>query len=320
MSWGFCELISTPAKLLLVDDDPSIIQATSRLLSDFGRCRFALSAVDALRLLRQEPADLVLLDAEMPEMGGLEMLALMQKSEELAEIPVVLLTSHRDEATEEAAFAAGAVDYLSKPIRPGVLKARVSTQLRLGRALAHVRHISRTDALTGLANRRAMQERLEQEVLRADRLQTATSVLMIDVDHFKAFNDLYGHSAGDFALIKVAECLRKAASRVNDFCARWGGEEFVVLLPHTDTEGAMVVAEHLHQALADLLHPHEASPLGRLTASVGLATLVVPNSGLPAKEEGGSIQDRLEHLLGRADAALYRAKSAGRSRSEADPG
>ena len=313
------ELPPTSATLLLVDDDPSIIQATSRLLSDFGRCRFALSAVDALRLLRQEPVDLVLLDAEMPEMGGLEMLALMQKSSDLAEIPVVLLTSHRDEATEEAAFAAGAVDFLSKPIRPGVLKARVNTQLRLSRALAEVRHISRTDALTGLANRRAMQERLEQEVLRADRLHTSTSVLMIDVDHFKAFNDIYGHSGGDFALIKMAECIRNAASRVNDFCARWGGEEFVVLLPHTDGEGAMVVAQHLHRALADLAHPHEASPLGRLTASVGVAALAAPNSEQPSKEGLGSIQDRLERLLDRADAALYRAKSAGRSCSELAP-
>lgn len=305
----------TSTTLLLVDDDPSIILAASRLLSDFGRCRFARSAADALRLLRQEPVDLVLLDAQMPEMGGLEMLALMQKSSDLAEIPVVLLTSHRDEATEEAAFAAGAVDYLSKPIRPGVLKARVSTQLRLSRALAEVRRLSRTDPLTGLANRRAMQERLEQEVHRADRQQTATSVLMVDVDHFKAFNDLYGHSGGDHALIKVADSLRKAASRATDFCARWGGEEFVVLLPDTDGHGAMAVAEHLHRALAELAHPHEASPLGRLTASVGVATLVAPTSERSSAQGISSVQDRLEDLLGRADAALYQAKSAGRSRS-----
>lgn len=309
------ELSSPSATLLLVDDDPSIIQAASRLLSDFGRCRFARSAADALRLLRQEPVDLVLLDAEMPEMGGLEMLALMQKSSDLAEIPVVLLTSHRDEATEEAAFAAGAVDYLSKPIRPGVLKARVSTQLRLSRALAEVRRLSRTDSLTGLANRRAMQEQLEREVLRADRQRTATSVLMIDVDHFKAFNDFYGHSGGDHALIKVADCLRKAASRANDLCARWGGEEFVVLIPDTDRQGAMTVAEHLHQALAELAHPHEASPLGRLTVSIGVATLSPLNSEGTGERALGSVQDRLEDLLGRADAALYEAKSAGRSRS-----
>lgn len=303
------------ATLLLVDDDPSIIQAASRLLSDFGRCRFARSASDALRLLRNEPVDLVLLDAEMPEMGGLEMLGVMQRTSELADIPVVLLTSHRDEATEEAAFAAGAVDYLSKPIRPGVLKARVSTQLRLSRALAEVRRLSRTDVLTGLANRRAMQERLEREVLRADRLLASTSVLMIDVDHFKAFNDHYGHAAGDQALIKVAECMRKAASRANDFCARWGGEEFVVLLPDTDGDGAMAVASHLHQAFAELAHPHEASPQGRLTASVGVATLAALSSQRPVESLALSIQDRLEHLLSRADAALYSAKSSGRSRS-----
>lgn len=314
--WAMNDTAAPPATLLLVDDDPSIIQAASRLLSDFGRCRFARSAVDALRLLRNEPVDLVLLDAEMPEMGGLEMLGLMQNSSELAEIPVVLLTSHRDEATEEAAFAAGAVDFLSKPIRPGVLKARVNTQLRLSRALAEVRRLSRTDTLTGLANRRAMQERLEREVLRADRLRTPTSVLMIDVDHFKAFNDLYGHVAGDLALIKVAECMRKAASRANDFCARWGGEEFVVLLPDTDSDGAMAVASHMHRALAELAHPHEASQQGCLSTSIGVATLVALSSQQPIESVAHSLQDRVEHLLGRADAALYRAKSAGRSRSE----
>lgn len=208
-----------PAKLLLVDDDPSVIQAASRLLAEFGRCQFARSAADALRLLRSEPVDLVLLDAEMPEMSGFELLALMQRSEALAEIPVVLLTSHQDEATEEAAFQAGAVDYLSKPIRPGVLKARVGTQLRLRRALAEVRQLSRTDVLTGLANRRAMQERLEQEVSRSARAGSPLSVLLIDVDYFKGFNDHYGHVAGDRALVQVAACLREAASRASDLSA-----------------------------------------------------------------------------------------------------
>ena len=227
------------------------------------------AATDALRLLRNEPVDLMLLDAEMPEMGGLELLALMQKTPELAEIPVVLLTSHRDEATEEAAFAAGAVDFLSKPIRPGVLKARVRTQLRLSRALADVRRLSRTDALTGLANRRAMQERLEHELARAARTGVAMSLLMVDVDHFKGFNDHYGHAVGDRALIRVADALRKAGSRTNDLSSRWGGEEFVVVLPDTDAQGAVTVAEHLHQCLAELDMPNEASPLGRLSASVG---------------------------------------------------
>lgn len=304
------------ATLLLVDDDPSIIQAASRLLSNLGRCRFARNAIDALRMLRQEPVDLVLLDAEMPGMTGFELLALMQKSDELAGIPVILLTSHSDEATEEAAFAAGAVDYLSKPIRPGVLRARVNTQLRLSRALADVRRLSRTDGLTGLANRRAMQERLEREVSRADRHLVPMSVLMVDVDYFKAFNDLYGHACGDQALVKMAACLRKAASRANDYCARWGGEEFVVLLPDTGADGALAVAQHLHHTLEELAHSHEASPLGRLTASVGIAALMAPE---PRREESlraATAQDRVEALLVRADKALYRAKADGRARSE----
>jgi diguanylate cyclase (GGDEF)-like protein len=147
-------------------------------------------------------------------------------------------------------------------------------------------------------------------------LQASTSVLMIDVDRFKAFNDLYGHAAGDQALIRVAECMSKAASRANDLCARWGGEEFVILLPDTDSDGAMAVAAHLHRALAELAHPHEASPQGQLSASVGVATLAAVSSQHPSGSLAPSIQDRLEQLLSRADAALYRAKSGGRSRSE----
>jgi len=182
--------------------------------------------------------------------------------------------------------------------------------------LAEVRRLSRTDPLTGLSNRRAMQEWLERELLRADRQNAPLSVLMVDVDHFKAFNDLYGHAGGDHALIKMADCLRQAAGRANDDCARWGGEEFLVLLPDTDGPGAMAVAQHLHRALAELAHPHEASPLGQLTASVGIATLEPLSKERAAALRAAPVQDRLEELLGRADAALYRAKAAGRSRSE----
>lgn len=315
------ETLASTATLLLVDDDPSIIQAANRLLSDFGRCRFARSAIDALRLLRNEPVDLMLLDAQMPEMGGLELLALMQKTPELAGIPVVLLTSHRDEATEEAAFAAGAVDYLCKPIRPGVLKARVRTQLRLSRALADVRRLSLTDALTGLANRRAMQERLEHELVRAARTGSAMSLMMVDVDHFKGFNDHYGHAIGDRALVHVADCLRKAASRASDFSSRWGGEEFVVVLPDTDAQGAVVVAEHLHQSMAELDMPNQASPLGRLSASVGIASVAAQGVIHSVASPLARAPDHVEKLLAQADAALYQAKAEGRSRSVlASPG
>lgn len=308
--------------LLLVDDDPSIIQATSRLLSDLGRCRFARSGADALRLLRSEPVDLVLLDAEMPGMGGLELLGLMQASEDLARIPVVLLTSHRDESTEEAAFLAGAVDYIPKPIRARVLRARVSTQLRLRRALGEIIQLSRTDPLTGLANRREVQSRIEQELARADRDGTCQSVLMVDVDYFKRFNDHYGHAGGDAALKQVAACLRASACRTTDLAARWGGEEFLVLLPGTDTTGASAVADGVHRRLEELGAPHEASPLGRLTVSVGVATRASqprPGAADASKPHGALTAESAESLLSRADSALYAAKEAGRSRSAVAP-
>ena len=312
---------ATSITLLLVDDDPSIIQAASRLLSDLGRCRFARSGADALRLLRSEPVDLVLLDAEMPGMGGLELLGLMQASEDLARIPVVLLTSHRDESTEEAAFLAGAVDYIPKPIRARVLRARVSTQLRLKRALGEIVQLSRTDPLTGLANRREVQERIEQELARADRDGSCLSVLMVDVDYFKRFNDHYGHAGGDTALKQVAACLSGSASRTTDLAARWGGEEFLVLLPGTDAAGASAVAEGVHRRLAELGAPHEASPLGRLSVSVGVATRAPAPRKRPGQADTPDAPgpETSEFLVSRADAALYAAKEAGRSRSVVAP-
>lgn len=303
--------------LLLVDDDPGIIQATSRLLADFGRCRFARSAVDALRMLQAERVDLVLLDAEMPEMGGFELLSFMKAAPELADIPVVLLTSHRDEAIEESAFAAGAVDYMSKPIRPGVLRARIRTQLELQRVMAEVRSLSRTDSLTGLTNRRAMQERLELEVGRAKRVKSSLSLLMIDVDFFKRFNDHYGHAIGDQALVQVAASLRAVAGRPGDLAVRWGGEEFLVLLSNTDIAGALTVAEHLHQSLAAAAVPHEASPIGRLSCSVGVAALDFAAETGSAMESGARRQALIERLLAEADSAMYAAKEAGRNGTQA---
>jgi diguanylate cyclase (GGDEF)-like protein len=306
-----------PAELLLVDDDPSIIQAASRLLADLGRCRFARRADVALRLLRSEPVDLVLLDAEMPGMGGLELLATLQRDPALAGIPVLLLTSHRDERIEEAAFEAGAVDFITKPIRPAILRARVGMQLRLKRAMDALHELAHTDSLTGLANRRTLTERLQTELARAQRDETPVSLLMVDVDHFKRYNDHYGHPAGDRALQQVADCLRGAAARPGDLAARWGGEEFALLLPATDTAGALAVAEAARQSLAALAIPHAQSPEAWLTMSIGIATRLPPPGGAQRGSPPGDAAALVAALLSRADEALYEAKAAGRNREVA---
>lgn len=300
--------------LLLVDDDPAIIRVTSRLLGDLGRCRFARSASDALRLLRTEPVDLVLLDAEMPGMSGLDLLRLMKRSTDLADIPVVLLTSRFDEETEEAALAAGAADFMAKPIRAGVLRARVGLQLRLREALARVVQLARTDPLTGLANRRAMQERLDLDLARVERSDSPISVLLLDVDHFKRFNDQYGHPAGDRALQAVAQAVRGTACRATDLAGRWGGEEFLVSLPGADEKGAMAVADALHAKLKALAIPHEGSTVAHLSVSIGAAVRPSGANVAAARREASySPQLEVERLVSLADAALYEAKSRGRN-------
>lgn len=307
--------IKEPATLLLVDDDSAVIQACSRLLADFGRCRFARQAADAWRILNEERIELVLLDAEMPGESGLDLLLRLQADPHLANVPVILLTSHRDEATEETAFAHGAVDFITKPVRPTILRARVNTQLRLKRAQDRLQILARTDALTGLANRRAGMERLRLELGRARRDGKPLSLLSIDVDHFKRYNDHYGHPAGDQVLQQVGQCLAAVAGRAADLAVRWGGEEFLLLLPGTDLLGAQAVADALHARVREAAIAHVGGEQGRLTLSVGVAEQSgrAPQQG--ASNPDGDLDAGVEALLARADAALYAAKQGGRNRS-----
>lgn len=293
--------------LLLVDDDPASVQVLARMLAGLGELRFALSGEDALRLARQSPPDLVLIDAEMPGLGGLEVCAALHADPQLADVPVIIITSHTEIAAEVAGFAAGAADFIRKPPVAEVVVARVRTQLRLKALGDALRASALTDGLTGLANRRRFDQDLRVECERARRSHDSLGLLLVDVDFFKRYNDRYGHVSGDACLRQVASTIRAAVRRPADLAARYGGEEFAVLLPQTDAAGARAMAQRIVDAFAALALPHADSPLGAVSVSVGWA------AGRPDLD-AAIVDSRGEALVAAADRLLYAAKAAGRGR------
>lgn len=314
-------LDSGPASLLIVDDDITVVQVLAKALAGIGSIRYALSGADALRLLEQEPPDVVLLDAHMPGMSGFDVLGAMRAHPQWEDIPAIFITSDTSQGMEEEGLAQGAADFIGKPFHPAIVAARVRTQLRLKRALDRLRQLSSIDALTGIANRRTLDETLLRECKRSQRSRTAIAVLMLDVDHFKRFNDTYGHGAGDDVLVQIARALERSSNRPADLVARYGGEEFTMVLPDTDGDGAMAVASTLMANVAQLKIPHIASATGFLTVSIGIGCFDKASDHwhqAPSDFREPSTTSPLvcaKALLATADQALYAAKQAGRARA-----
>ena len=295
--------------ILLVDDDPGTIRVLATLLADIGNLSFAISGEDALRMARESAPDLILLDAEMPGMSGFLVCEALKADSELAHVPVIFVTSHREPTFEVSGFELGAADFIAKPLNPPLVLARVKAQLRVKRLADELRRIAATDGLTGVANRRRFDEALEQEWGSARRAGDALALMMIDVDHFKAFNDLYGHPAGDACLRSLAQAMSCACLRPADLVARYGGEEFAVLLPRTSRVGAEHVARALLDAIDALAIAHAGSATAaRVTVSVGIAS---------CDADRASVRYTAKDLVQAADKALYAAKNAGRGRASA---
>jgi diguanylate cyclase (GGDEF)-like protein len=291
--------------ILLVDDDPVIIRSISRILAGIADVRFATNGDAALRLARDSTPDLVLLDSEMPGMNGFQVCAAFQSDPELAEVPIIFVTSHSDTAMHIAGLEAGAVDFIAKPISEPLLLARIKSQLRIKRLTDELRSATMMDQLTQIANRRRFDEKLARECARAARAQEPLGLLMIDVDYFKRFNDYYGHPAGDVCLKNIATVLEKSCHRPSDLAARYGGEEFTVVLPGEGLEGASHVARRILAVLKALALPHAKSSVSKhVTVSIGIGYFdQVPTEGAE------------KALLAAADKALYAAKSAGRAQA-----
>jgi diguanylate cyclase (GGDEF)-like protein len=299
MSWTD---MAADGRILVVDDAMENIQILHAALQDEHEVLFALDGPRALEIARSQHPDLILLDAVMPGMDGYAVCKALFAAPETSDIPVIFVTALKSPEDETRALGAGAADFISKPVNAAVVRARVRTQLTVKRQRDALRALILTDALTGVANRRAFDERLDMEWRRCGRAQLPVSLLMVDIDHFKLYNDHYGHPAGDATLVEVAGAMRRAAGRSQDLVARYGGEEFAILLPQLDGQGAVGVGRRLMQELEMLDLPHAASPTSqRLTVSIGISSMVPGEHSLPAD------------LVQGADALLYQAKAGGRN-------
>jgi len=228
-------------RLLVVDDQPANIQALYQAFSADHQVLMATSGEQALKIAMAKQPDLVLLDVMMPGMDGHEVCHRLKAEESTRDIPVIFVTAHDDEASETLGLELGAVDIISKPINPKIVRARVKTQLTLKAQSDLLRQWVYIDGLTGVYNRRHFDERLASEWARSVRSGTELGIVLLDVDFFKRYNDQYGHRAGDDCLRRLAACLRDSLKRPADLVARYGGEEFVRLLPETPLAGALAL-------------------------------------------------------------------------------
>lgn len=290
-------------KLLIVDDQTINIQLLSQAFSAEFQVFMATSGAKALSLCAAHAPDLVLLDIMMPEMDGYEVCARLKANPLTANIPVIFVTAHTDDVSEERGLDVGAVDFISKPINLKIVRARVKAHIALKWQTDILRNLAFVDGLTGVRNRRYFDEQLAIEVALAQRNQLPISLIMIDVDFFKRFNDCYGHQAGDDCLRLVANRLLSCLKRPTDFVARYGGEEFVCLLPDTDLDGALALAETLREAVLACQMAHAESAVSEwVTVSLGVSSMG------PTQVTTGN------ELVKQADGNLYQAKHQGRNR------
>ena len=290
--------------VLVVDDQKTVIHALAHLLKEDYHVLVAINGARALELATGDKIpDVILLDVMMPDMDGYEVCRRLKNDPRTRNIPVIFVTAMGDSENEAKGLDLGAVDYIAKPFNNAVVKSRVRTHVQLKIRTDMLEKLAMVDGLTSIPNRRSFDLALELEWKRAARSGREISVIMLDIDHFKPYNDNYGHGAGADCLQRVAKALRSEIHRPSDLIARYGGEEFVALLPETDPQGTAAVAETLRLAVTNLALPHAYSPIAdHITVSVGHATRqAVPDQ---------SPQDALKA----ADQALYKAKEAGRNR------
>lgn len=290
-------------KILVVDDQPINIQVIHQIFASDYQVFMATSGPQALQLCRANPPDLILLDIVMPDMDGYEVCTQLKADLATRDIPVIFVTAHTEADQETRGLEVGAVDFITKPVVPAVVKARVRTHITLKQQADILRKMVFLDGLLGIFNRRYFDQQLTMEWARSVRNGSALSVLMLDVDFFKRYNDTYGHLAGDDCLRQVANTTRLALRRPADVVARYGGEEFSCILPETGLEDALAIAENLQQMIRALAIPH---------ASSDAAPVVTVSIGVCCKAPGGGAGSAAE-LVDQADAQLYKAKHAGRA-------
>ncbi len=296
------QIKSPRQRILIVDDTRENIQILAEALGVGYKISVATNGEDALRIAGSEQApDLILLDIMMPGMDGYEVCKRLKNEERTEKIPVIFITAKIRVEDETLGLEMGAVDYIAKPFSLPIVKARVKAHLELKRNRDLLENIVHLDGLTGIRNRRFFDDALANEWRRGGRRGSPLSLIMIDIDHFKKFNDTYGHIIGDDCLRQVADTLSDTVRRPADFVARYGGEEFSAVLPDTDADAARLIAELMRKRVESLEISHSGSSAEVVTVSLGVATVVPRRSSDP------------EMLVQSADKMLYEAKESGRN-------
>ncbi len=290
-------------KILIVDDTQENIQVLNEILHDQYEIYFATKGEDAIEIALSENPDLILLDIIMRGMDGYEVCRRLKSDKHFRHIPIIFVTAMSDMADEAKGLALGAIDYITRPFSPPIVKARIQNHLELKRYRDFLENLSAIDGLTGIANRRRFEEFLAQEWRQAIRNSSNLSLIMMDVDCFKQYNDHYGHLAGDECLKKISQTLITHIKRPIDLIARYGGEEFVCVLPETDNKGVLHIANKFLDKIAELKIQHTySSAADYVTLSLGVATIIPDVNVSP------------EQLIKTADQCLYEAKQSGRNR------
>jgi len=306
-------------RILIVDDVSINIQVIANILKKDGyQMSYAQSGKAALVKSNFQDFDLILLDVMMPEMNGFEVCIKLKQEPKTKDIPVIFLTAKSDTESIVRGFEAGGADYVTKPFNGVELLARVKTRLDLKRSQEALKSayqklkatnekllksqeklemVARTDTLTKLSNRFDIIEKMENEKIRFERSQKPFSFILCDIDNFKLFNDQYGHDCGDFVLVSLAERIRSRV-RKQDGVSRWGGEEFLLLLPETDLEGGRILAESLKETVSSNCYEYDEHKL-EITMTFGVSSF--------------SQVENIEQCIKMADSALYKGKSLGKN-------
>jgi len=292
---------ATPLRILVVDDQAINVHAINEIFKDDYEVLMATDGLQAIKICNSQYPDLVLLDVIMPEMSGHEVCLQITNNPATEHIPIIFVTSQDQDIDESFAFEIGAVDFITKPINPVTVQARVKTHLALKLQNDFLRSIAHIDGLTGVFNRRRFDEDLELSWKQCLREQQPLSLILIDLDQFKRFNDHYGHVAGDACLRSIAQALKEMPHRPRDLFARYGGEEFGYILPNTPYSGALHCANRILEITHALQIEHlESDASDIMTISMGVATIQ------PTKELSPT------YFIEQTDKALYQAKENGR--------
>lgn len=288
--------------VLAIDDAPTNIKLLGQILAPHYRFLFATKGSDGLEIAVTQRPDLILLDVVMSDMDGHEVCKQLKSNPLTQNIPVVFITALKEQTDEAYGLEIGAIDYITKPFCPAIVRARVRNHLELKRYRDLLESQAATDGLTGIPNRRHFDQAMEREWRSAIRRKSNISLVLIDIDFFKPYNDHYGHLIGDECLRTVGQALVGGARRPSELVARYGGEEFVCLLPDTQLSGAVHVAGEILERVRTLQLPHAASPIASyVTLSLGVATASPLVGQLP------------QELIQLADEQLYHAKRSGRN-------